>query len=86
MHRVFTITVLGVLVFLIFLVMGGSPAVAGEGEALAAGHLIHRSIPPVGATTHTVVLGERFRAGGFRKWLYGSDYRHLWTMPIEAFF
>ncbi len=50
----------------------------------AAGHLIHRSPPPAGAKTHTVVLGERFRAGGFRKWFYGSDYRQLWTTPIEV--
>ena len=48
------------------------------------GHQIHRSIPPPGAKTHTVVLGERFRAGGFRKWFYGRDYRYLWTTPIEA--
>ena len=49
----------------------------------AAGHLIHRSPPPPDAITHVVVLGERFRAGKFKKWLYGSDYRQLWTTPIE---
>ncbi len=47
------------------------------------GYRIHRSIPPQGAKTHVVVPGERFRAGGFKRWLYGSDYRDLWTTPIE---
>ena len=31
-----------------------------------------------------MVPGERFRAGAFKRWLYGSDYRDLWTTPIEA--
>lgn len=48
------------------------------------GYRIHRSIPPQGAKTHTVVPGERFRAGGFKRWFYGSDYRKLWTTPIEV--
>ena len=50
----------------------------------APGHKIHRSIPPPGAKTHVVVLGERFRAGGFKRWLYGRDYRDLWTTSIEV--
>ena len=50
----------------------------------APGHKIHRSIPPPGAKTHVVVPGERFRAGGFKRWFYGSDYRDLWTTPIEV--
>ena len=48
------------------------------------GWRIHRSIPPEGAKTHVVVPGERFRAGAFKRWLYGSDYRDLWTTPIEV--
>ena len=48
------------------------------------GYRIHRSIPPRGAKTHVVVPGERFRAGGFKRWIYGSDYRDLWTTPIEV--
>ena len=50
----------------------------------APGHKIHRSIPPQGAKTHVVVPGERFRAGGFKRWFYGHDYRDLWTTPIEV--
>ena len=48
------------------------------------GYRIHRSIPPQGAKTHIVVPGERFRAGGFKRWFYGTDYRDLWTTPIEV--
>ena len=50
----------------------------------APGYRIHRSIPPQGAKTHVVVPGERFRAGGFKRWFYGRDYRNLWTTPIEV--
>jgi hypothetical protein len=45
--------------------------------------LIHKSIPAPGAKTHTVVIGERFKAGGFKSWVFGSDYRSLWNTPIE---
>ena len=48
------------------------------------GYRIQRFIPPQGAKTHVVVPGDRFRAGGFKRWLYGSDYRDLWTTPIEV--
>ena len=48
------------------------------------GWRIHRSVPPPGAQTHMVVPGERFRAGPFKRWLYGSDYRDLWTTPLEV--
>ncbi len=50
----------------------------------APGSMIHRSIPPKGARTHMVIPGERFRAGGFKRWLYGNNYRDLWTTPIEV--
>ncbi len=68
-------------VALIFIVQGDLRA---QETPSAAGRKIHRSIPPAGAKTHTVVPGERFRVGGFKKWFYGSDYRHLWTTPIEV--
>ena len=50
----------------------------------APGSMIQRSIPPKGARTHLVIPGERFRAGGFKRWLYGSNYRDLWNTPIEV--
>ena len=52
-------------------------------ELPTPGYRIHRSIPPQGAKTHVVVPGERFRAGEFKRWFYGRDYRDLWTTPIE---
>jgi hypothetical protein len=33
--------------------------------------------------TRTVVAGDRYHAGGFHRFLLGSDYRHLWTAPVE---
>lgn len=53
-------------------------------DSAAPGHRIHRSIPPPGARTHMVIPGERFRAEGFKRWFYGSNYRDLWTTPIEV--
>ena len=53
-------------------------------ESPPPGWRIHRSIPPEGAATHLVVPGERFGAGTLKRWLYGSDYRDLWTTPIEV--
>lgn len=61
------------------------PAVsASEQDSPPPGYRIHRSIPPPGAKTHIVAPGERFRAGGFRRWFHGSGYRDLWTTPIEV--
>lgn len=37
------------------------------------------STPP----THTVVAGERFRKSGLYRFLFGSNYRDLWTTPVE---
>ena len=49
-----------------------------------AGPLIHRSIPPPGVKTHLVIPGERFRVGPLHRWLYGDNYRDLWTLPITV--
>ena len=53
-------------------------------DSPAPGSKIHRSIPPPGAKTHVVIPGERFRADGFKRWFYGSNYRDFWTTPIEV--
>ncbi len=45
---------------------------------------ITKSPPALGTRTHTVVPGGRYRASGFKRWLLGSDYRNLWTSPIEV--
>ena len=61
-----------------------STASTPQEDPPAPGYRIHRSIPPQGAKTHVVIPGERFRAGGFKHWFYGRDYRDLWTTPIEV--
>lgn len=35
------------------------------------------------ADTRLVVAGERFRASGFHRFLFGDNYRDLWTRPVE---
>ena len=57
---------------------------ASEEDPPAPGAMIHRSVPPPGATTHLVIPGKRFRTSPFNRWFYGSNYRDLWTTPIEV--
>ena len=61
-----------------------SAALASQRDSPAPGQRIHRSVPPPGARTHVVVPGERFRAGGFKRWFYGANYRDLWNTPVEV--
>ena len=63
--------------------MIATPASAQEIRS-AAGTRIHRSIPLPGARTHLVIPGERFRAGVFKRWFYGDNYRDLWNTPVEV--
>ena len=59
-------------------------SLAGADAASAqAGQRIFRSVPEQGDTTHVAVPGGRFEKGRFGRWFYGSDYRQLWTTPIE---
>ena len=71
---------------LFFLVLAFSVPIesTSQEDSPSPGYRIHRSIPPPGAKTHVVVPGERFRAGGFHRWFYGSNYRDLWTTPVEV--
>ncbi len=71
--------VVSVLTFAFLLTV---PALSQE-NLPAPGSMIHRSPPPAGAKTHTAIPGERFAAGGLRSWIFGKDYRQLWTMPLE---
>src|SRR3989442_3843778 len=32
----------------------------------------------------TVAIAPQYRAGGFHRWLWGSDYRALWTKPTPV--
>lgn len=72
-------TVLPTLVFALAIPVGS----AAQEAPPTAGPMIHRSPPPPGARTHLVIPGERFRAGPLHRWLYGANYRDLWTIPIE---
>ena len=45
---------------------------------------IAQSAPPAGAVTHLLVPGERYRAGGFHRFLFGGEYRDLWTAPLTV--
>ncbi|HEV8255023.1 MAG TPA: hypothetical protein VGQ78_09715 [Vicinamibacteria bacterium] len=36
------------------------------------------------AETETVVAGPQYRASGFHRFLFGDDYRDLWTTPIAV--
>src|SRR5688572_22318815 len=33
--------------------------------------------------TREVVIGPDYRAGGLHRFLFGRDYRDLWTMPVR---
>ena len=72
-----------VRVLLLSLAVVVAAPVEGAGQQ-AQGPRIHRSVPPPGAKTHLVVPGERFRASPSKRWLYGDNYRDLWTTPIEV--
>ncbi len=68
----------------VVVVLSVPAAWATQDDPPAPGSMIHRSPPPEGAATHVVVPGERFRTSSFGRWLYGSNFRDLWTTPIEV--
>src|SRR6266446_1200315 len=36
------------------------------------------------APVRAVVIGQEYRAGGVHRWLWGDDYRALWTTPTRV--
>lgn len=34
--------------------------------------------------TYQVTVGPQYKAGGIHRWLWGTDYRDLWTEPIQV--
>jgi hypothetical protein len=36
-----------------------------------------------GGSDRTVVIGPQYKAGGFHRWLWGAEYRDLWTTPVR---
>ncbi len=73
-RRYWTTTLLVVV-----LSLGGADAAAAQ-----AGRLIHRATPEKGDSTHTLVPGARFKANRYGEWIYGKNYRQLWTTPVEV--
>jgi hypothetical protein len=37
-----------------------------------------------GAPGRPVVIGQEYQAGGVHRWLWGDDYRSLWTTPTRS--
>ena len=59
---------------------GAGTAAAALGLALAAGA---GAQPAPAGEQRRVVVGEQFRRGGLYRLLFGSNYRDLWTTPVE---
>jgi hypothetical protein len=75
---------IGVLLLVFALALFVPVQSLAQEEAPRSGDDIHRSIPPQGAKTHTVTIGERYKAGWFKRWIMGSDYRDVWAAPVEV--
>ncbi|HKC10578.1 MAG TPA: hypothetical protein VKI41_00825, partial [Vicinamibacteria bacterium] len=39
---------------------------------------------PGGGEARQVAIGPKYKANGFHRWLWGTDYRPLWTTPIRV--
>jgi hypothetical protein len=37
-----------------------------------------------GDAVRSTVIGPQFKAGGFHRWVWGADYRDLWTTPVRV--
>ena len=55
-----------------------------EARPAGSGDTPPDSVALSSARTRTVVAGDRYRAGAFHRFLLGSDYRDLWTAPVEV--
>ncbi len=59
-------------------------AIAAVAASAPAHAQIPTDLPPVNPRMHTVVAGEHYSAGTVHRFLFGNDYRKLWTMPIQV--
>src|SRR6187200_2439567 len=50
---------------------------------LAPGAVALEETPAGTAGQKTVVAGERYRKGGLYRFLFGADYRDVWTTPVS---
>src|SRR5262245_18637793 len=41
------------------------------------------SVPPP-TPARRVVIGQEYQKGGVHRWLWGDDYRSLWTTPMRV--
>ena len=39
---------------------------------------------PAAPAARRIAIGPQYKAGGLHRWLWGDDYRALWTKPIEV--
>ncbi len=63
-------------------------------HALAVAGLLIAAVPGLGraddeasaagAPARTVVVGPEYHAGPFHRWLWGADYRPLWTASLQV--
>jgi len=60
----------------------GSGAAWGTGLLLAWLSAGGATSPLVAEETRTVVIGPQYRAGALHRWLWGGDYRDLYTTPV----
>src|SRR5262245_12777069 len=37
-----------------------------------------------GDAARSIVIGPQFKAGGFHRWIWGADYRDIWTTPVRV--
>ena len=51
---------------------------------LLAGSAAAPAQEPVAQAARRVAIGPQYKAGGLHRWLWGDDYRALWTKPIEV--
>ncbi len=51
---------------------------------LLAGSAVAPAQEPVAPAVRRVAIGPQYKAGGLHRWLWGDDYRALWTTPIEV--
>jgi hypothetical protein len=51
--------------------------------ASATGATAVAATPGVGPERKRIVAGERYRKGGLYRFLFGADYRDLWTTPVS---
>ena len=51
---------------------------------LLAGSAVAQASEPAAPAARRVAIGPQYEAGGLHRWLWGDDYRALWTKPIEV--